>query len=275
MGGYRHTVILQDLVLFINDSGKLSVGLVLEYHSKDLKKIMDMSDQIIIHEDHIVKVLYSLLCSLNFIHSANILHRDLKPANILFKSDCKITLCDFGLSRTLNVTNDIKRECDYNRSLISKYLQKDKPERKLRKRELSPHTVTRFYRPPEIILLERQYDTSVDLWSTGVTMLEFLNCSSSSKQNGVQAKDRQPFMGKSCFPMSPKNKNTNEVGRSDQLKVILNILGFLTDDEKTFLSFDKQSKHLSECESNLDKIQFHLEFPEIDRGLLDAFSSLL
>ena len=45
-----------------------------------------------------------MLCALNFIHSANIIHRDIKPANILFKSDCTVKLCDFGLSRA--VVND-------------------------------------------------------------------------------------------------------------------------------------------------------------------------
>lgn len=46
-------------------------------------------------------ILYNLLCSLNYMHSANIVHRDLKPANILVDDCCQVMLCDFGLSRTL------------------------------------------------------------------------------------------------------------------------------------------------------------------------------
>ena len=35
-----------------------------------------------------VSILYNLLCSLNFLHTANIMHRDIKPANILVDADC-------------------------------------------------------------------------------------------------------------------------------------------------------------------------------------------
>ena len=44
-------------------------------------------------------ILYNTLCSLNFLHTANMMHRDIKPANILIEPDCQIRLCDFGLSR--------------------------------------------------------------------------------------------------------------------------------------------------------------------------------
>jgi serine/threonine protein kinase len=62
-----------------------------------------------------------MICAMNFIHSANIIHRDIKPANILFKNDCTIKLCDFGLSRTSlsdedGKTNDNKsRMTDMNK----------------------------------------------------------------------------------------------------------------------------------------------------------------
>ena len=54
-----------------------------------------------IEEDHILKILYNMICAVAFIHSTNIIHRDLKPANILIDSDCNVKICDFGLSRTL------------------------------------------------------------------------------------------------------------------------------------------------------------------------------
>ena len=39
--------------------------------------------------------------ALKYLHSKRIMHRDIKPANILINHDCEITLCDFGLSRTV------------------------------------------------------------------------------------------------------------------------------------------------------------------------------
>ena len=46
-------------------------------------------------------ILYNLLCSLKFLHSANVIHRDIKPGNILIDNYCSIKICDFGLARTL------------------------------------------------------------------------------------------------------------------------------------------------------------------------------
>lgn len=46
-------------------------------------------------------IMYNLLCSLKYLHSANIVHRDIKPANILVDDSSRVMLCDFGLSRTL------------------------------------------------------------------------------------------------------------------------------------------------------------------------------
>jgi serine/threonine protein kinase len=45
--------------------------------------------------------MYQLLSAVSFLHSAGVVHRDIKPANILLNSNCKIKLCDFGLSRVI------------------------------------------------------------------------------------------------------------------------------------------------------------------------------
>ena len=50
-------------------------------------------------EEHIKVIVYNCLTSLNFVHSSNVMHRDLKPQNILIDDECKVTICDFGLSR--------------------------------------------------------------------------------------------------------------------------------------------------------------------------------
>ena len=49
----------------------------------DLKSYILAQNKEDFGEEEIKKILYSILCSINFIHTANIVHRDLKPANIL------------------------------------------------------------------------------------------------------------------------------------------------------------------------------------------------
>lgn len=67
----------------------------------DLKKVLASTPELTLSEDHLTHLLYNMLCSLNFMHTANVVHRDVKPANLLVDQECKVKLCDFGLARTL------------------------------------------------------------------------------------------------------------------------------------------------------------------------------
>lgn len=80
-------------------------------------------------------------------------------------------------------------------------LLKTKDMRKNMKRELTGHVVTRWYRAPEIILLEKDYGPAIDIWAVGCIFAELLGM---MKENAPTFMDRQPlFPGKSCFPLSP------------------------------------------------------------------------
>ena len=59
------------------------IFLVFEKEPMDLRSYILAQNKEDFGEEEIKKILYSILCSLNFIHTANIVHRDLKPANIL------------------------------------------------------------------------------------------------------------------------------------------------------------------------------------------------
>ena len=76
-----------------------SICIVMEFVDTDLNEIL--KHKIDFSEQHLLKILYTALCSLCFIHEANVIHRDLKSANILIHSDCNAKVCDFGLSRSL------------------------------------------------------------------------------------------------------------------------------------------------------------------------------
>lgn len=75
------------------------IFIVMDYEETDLRQIIAEYDILSFTADHITIIMYNLLCSLHYLHSANIMHRDIKPANILIDYNCRAKLCDFGLAR--------------------------------------------------------------------------------------------------------------------------------------------------------------------------------
>ena len=111
------------------------------------------------------------------------------------------------------------------------------------KRGVTAHVVTRWYRSPEVIILNQKekYLPAVDMWSVGCIFAELMQM---NKSNCSNVAGRGPlFPGDSCFPLSPKkHRNGHGVTQStyDQILVIFDILGKpskqtimeLTDDEQ-------------------------------------------
>ena len=129
-----------------------------------------------------------------FLHEANVVHRDIKSSNILITSDCQAKICDFGLSRSLPSTimnlsgcnsMELRDHCSSKfdqmrfkeqakKNFITKYVLGDRDRRKKTKRCMSIHVGSRWYRAPEVSLIERQYDQSSDMWSFGCILFELL-----------------------------------------------------------------------------------------------------
>lgn len=93
---------------------------------------------------------------------------------------------------------------------------------------MSNHIGSRWYRAPEICLLEKQYDSASDVWSLGCTMAELVRGITFSKNNDANAKfglrQLALFPGDSCYPISPKYKDPAQrdvVSPCDQLILIL------------------------------------------------------
>ncbi|VDP33750.1 unnamed protein product, partial [Soboliphyme baturini] len=120
--------------------------LVFEYCDQDLKKYFDSLNGEI--DPSMVKsLMYQLLCGLAFCHSQNVLHRDLKPQNILLNKNLELKLADFGLARAFGIPV----------------------------RCYSAEVVTLWYRPPDVLLGAKLYNTSIDMWSAGCIFAEIAN----------------------------------------------------------------------------------------------------
>lgn len=190
--------------------GFKQIFLVIEFIESDLKKILNSVHRgTILEEDHIVTMMYNSLCALNYIHSANLIHRDLKPGNLLVDSNCCVRLCDFGLGRSQPTrhsdaghifqrkyalrkeyrkkpTGNSKKEFDtmdqsekleYRGRMASTLGEYYKDTNNKKKRSLSSRIVSRWYRSPEVILTEKEYESTLDIWSMGCILAETLTCS--------------------------------------------------------------------------------------------------
>jgi len=97
---------------------------------------------------------------------------------------------------------------------VKQFLIKDRERRKKMRRHMSLHVGSRWYRAPEISLVEKQYDFSVDLWSMGCILHELLSYLTWSKSDADFKKEFQKtrylYQGGSCFPLSPCDKNEDK-----------------------------------------------------------------
>jgi mitogen-activated protein kinase 1/3 len=77
------------------------IFIVMEYIESNLLYTLLNASELQFSGEHMLIIMYNALCSLNFLHTANIMHRDIKPANVLMDENCGVIYCDFGLARTL------------------------------------------------------------------------------------------------------------------------------------------------------------------------------
>ncbi len=149
--------------------------------------------------------------------------------------------------------------------------------RRSMKRQLTGHVVTRWYRAPEIILLEKDYGCAVDVWSVGCIFAELL---SMMKENAATYKDRQPlFPGTSCFPLSPDHKVCVKKGgfpasNSDQLNVIFDVIGTPSEEDMSFVTDTKALEYLRTFTSR-KRIDFKTRYPAAGDDALDLLNKML
>ena len=109
--------------LIVSLSQLKHIFLVMELGEMDLKQLMETVPETQLTEQHIITILYNTLSAVNFIHAANIIHRDLKPANILVDSNCNISICDFGLARSLPLQSKARKKLEKYRKNFAESIE--------------------------------------------------------------------------------------------------------------------------------------------------------
>jgi mitogen-activated protein kinase 1/3 len=248
--------------------------LVFEYVDTDLYKLI-MSPQYLTTE-HIQTFLYQMVAGLNYIHSSSVIHRDLKPANILLNEDCSLKICDFGLARIVDpATMSHSQEDGSSDDEDKRRSSADPPESFGTKpprgltRQLTKHVVTRWYRAPELILIQ-PYTSAVDIWSMGCILGELL----SMQEGSVPSyQDRQPlFPGGSCYPLSGEGGSVKTDERLDQLNVIFGVIG--TPDPEDVESIGTANEYIKALGVKKGK-SFQEMFPAADPVALDLLKKML
>ena len=156
-------------------------------------------------------------------------------------------------------------------------LVKTKDARRNMKRELTGHVVTRWYRAPEIILLEKDYGPGIDIWAVGCIFAELLGM---MRENAPTFMDRQPlFPGKSCFPLSPAKNPTEQrkgfpFSSNDQLAIIFQIIGTPSESDKSFVTDLKALEYLEQFPGN-PRANLQQKYPGSPPEAIDFLEKIL
>ena len=204
---------------------RMDLYLVFEVMETDLHATIRANILENVHKQYII---YQLLRSIRYLHNVQVIHRDLKPANILINSDCHIKLADFGLARSIAPSHDFSSGKESATPLLTDYI------------------ATRWYRPPEVVLMSQKYTKAVDMWAVGCILAEML-------------------LGQ---PLLPGTSTIN------QLQLIISICGYPSPEDLRSM----KCRHANSLFSNIEMIpNMRLEniFSEKSHDALDLISKLL
>lgn len=129
---------------------------VCPYISSDLNGLLN-NPRINLSLPQIKCLMKQILLGINYVHQSGYIHRDIKTANILLDHSGIVKIADFGLARLFH--GDVPK------------LPNSPPGGG--KYDYTGLVVTRWYRPPELLLGDRKYTTAVDIWGIGCVFGEF------------------------------------------------------------------------------------------------------
>ena len=126
-------------------------------------------------------IAYQLLKAVDAVHDAKLMHRDIKPANILLNGK-QVLLCDFGQCRV----DMSKLQLPDHEAAVQGEQEKSKDEDDLKQqhKKLTLEVGSRWYKSPEILFGDRNYNQKLDMWQTGCVIAELAIACVETKQLG-------------------------------------------------------------------------------------------
>ncbi|KAK6432824.1 serine/threonine protein kinase, CMGC, CDC2/CDK subfamily, partial [Oleoguttula sp. CCFEE 5521] len=132
-----------------NGKKRATLYMVMPYAEHDLSGMLT-NPSINFSEPQIKCYMQQLLEGLRYLHDSHILHRDMKAANILISNSGILQIADFGLAR--HYDGSTPQPGGGNGEAV---------------RDYTSLVVTRWYRPPELLLTLKRYTPAIDLWGVG------------------------------------------------------------------------------------------------------------
>jgi serine/threonine protein kinase len=176
----RHPNIVQFLGVYFQQEKQVPI-LVMEFLSTNLSTCID--EYGILPKDISYSILHDVALGLCYLHSQTppIIHRDLSSNNILLTSNMTAKISDLGVAKILNLTP-------------------------LQVSRMTQTPGTPAYMPPEVMVANPKYDTSVDEFSYGILMVHIFSSRWPEPQVGslikegeklipfTEAERREPFL---------------------------------------------------------------------------------
>lgn len=131
------------------ENKKAIIYMVTPYMDHDLSGLLE-NPEVKFSEAQIKCYMLQLLDGVRFLHASHILHRDLKAANLLINNKGILQIGDFGLARYYDGPSPKPGQGGGEGP-----------------RDYTQLVVTRWYRPPELLLGLRRYTTAIDMWGVG------------------------------------------------------------------------------------------------------------
>jgi serine/threonine-protein kinase BUR1 len=128
---------------------KAVMYMVTPYMDHDLSGLLE-NPAVRVTEPQIKCYMLQLLEGLRYLHAMQILHRDMKAANLLINNQGILQIADFGLARPYDDPPPVAGKGGGEAT-----------------RDYTTLVVTRWYRPPELLLQLRKYTTAIDMWGVG------------------------------------------------------------------------------------------------------------